>query len=699
MKITAVYFGDATFMASAEATEQTAGTYQIAKTTGCTTNDDEVTVYSSVVYYCEHENKKEDGTDKGIHISLATGVLKPNNEATLKLSDIYTLDRGLTPDTLLNTIAKLDPNTDFEIQWQKLTGATAYTDGKGVKIGESDRWTNINGEKNGTITLTVEQNTAYRAMITVKDQPITKGSFTEVDQEVKGRKVYYSNILMPTDASITMSVMVNTDKNGENLEGITEGETVTANVFLSGAVGSVPNAEIEVLIEADKSKGNDTGYKKTFTKATVNGWNSIDWNTKAEEVKPGFYTMTITAKTNTGYAPTNFERSIIVRESSYDFNIDNQTTIYNGQTQGVTVTLNGFDFNGTAINDAAKKSWTVKYYKDEVRPENLVEPSQAGTYKAVVTLPGSAYWTEHSETVDFTISKRSVGIADAVAQAKVYDGTDNVNIVEVILNDAETNQAVNGTGLPTDNVGIINGDSIYAVATEKKLGKADAGDNSFTINRIQLLGDDAANYVWDGAVYTEPIYVSRSQVYGETAALIPGTDVSLKLKKGDTFPADQVIKMIDQAGNKLEANKGYTLTFYYHSDTEIKQTNDLSKTGLYTVVARPKQDNYKGGVTMKFEVIDGETTYTPAAEPKPSTLITISNTAELYGNTGNTGVQTSFTNGATLFKIEYQNGANWTETRPTNAGRYLLKVTSLHGRRCLRHLHHHQGASGNQNHR
>lgn len=674
VKITAVYFGDATFMASAEATK-TGETYQITTTTGCETHDDTVTVYSSVVYNCGHENKKEDGTDKGIHISLATGVLKPNNEATLKLSDIYTLDRGLTPDTLLNTIAKLDPNTDFEIQWQKLTGATAYTDGKGVKIGESDRWTNINGEKNGTITLTVEQNTAYRAMITVKDQPITKGSFTEVDQEVKGRKVYYSNILMPTDASITMSVMVNTDKNGENLEGITEGETVTANVFLSGAVGSVPNAEIEVLIEADKSKGNDTGYKKTFTKATVNGWNSIDWNTKAEEVKPGFYTMTITAKTNTGYAEKQFTRSLIVRESSYDFNIDNQTTTYNGQTQGVTVTLNGFDFKGSDINEAAKKSWTVKYYDKDGK---LVEPSQAGTYKAVVTLPGSAYWTEHSETVDFTISKRSVGIADAVAQAKVYDNSTDVNIVEVILNDAVTDQG--NTGLPTTNgTGIINGDSVYAVATKAALNNKNAGNNSFTIDSIQLLGDDAANYVWDGAVYTEPIYVSRSQVYGETAALISGTDVSLKLKKGADFPADQVIKMIDQAGNKLEANKGYTLTFYYHSDTEIKQTNNLSKTGLYTVVARPKQDNYKGGVTMKFEVIDGETTYTPAAEPKPSTLITISNTAELYGNTGNTGVQTSFTNGATLFKIEYQNGANWTETRPTNAGRYLLKVTASTG--------------------
>ena len=662
VKITAVYFGDATFMASAEATK-TGETYQITTTTGCETHDDTVTVYSSVVYNCGHENKKEDGTDKGIHISLATGVLKPNNEATLKLSDIYTLDRGLTPDTLLNTIAKLDPNTDFEIQWQKLTGATAYTDGKGVKIGESDRWTNINGEKNGTITLTVEQNTAYRAMITVKDQPITKGSFTEVDQEVKGRKVYYSNILMPTDASITMSVMVNTDKNGENLEGITEGETVTANVFLSGAVGSVPNAEIEVLIEADAAKGNGNNYAKSFTKATVNGWNSIDWDTK--DVEPGFYTMKITAKTNTGYATKIFERSIIVRESSYKFNIDNQTTTYNGQTQGVTVTLDGFDFKGRDINEAAKKSWTVKYYKGEVKPENLVEPSQAGTYKAVVTLPGSAYWTEHSETVDFTISKRSVSIADAVAQAKVYDNSTDVNIVEVILNDATTAQ--DSTGLPTDNTGIINGDSIYAVATEKKLGKADAGDNSFMINRIQLLGDDAANYVWNDAVYTEPIYVSRSQVYGETG--------TLKLKKGADFPADQVIKMIDQAGNKLEANKGYTLTFYYHSDTEIKQTNNLSKTGLYTVVARPKQDNYKGGVTMKFEVIDGETTYTPAAEPKPSTLITISNTAELYGHA--TGAVAKNANGENV-KVEYQDATSaekWSTTIPENAGRYLVRAT------------------------
>lgn len=673
--ITAVYYGDETFKPSENWGPKNGSTTEWeVKATDITdkVKSDTVTVYSSVIFNCADENKKQASTDKGIHINVEDGVLKVNEQnVVLKLSDIYTLDRELG-ENLLDIIAKLTPGMDYTIQWQKLNNANAFSDKDGADFTDSKHWQDIADATGVTVVLgTVEQNTAYRAVITVKDQPITKGSYTKVKQAVEGRQVYYSNILMPTDASITMSVMVNTDKNGENLEGITEGETVTANVFLSGVTGSVPNAEIEVRIEADAAKGNDKNYAKSFTKATVNGWNSIDWDTK--DVEPGFYTMKITAKTNTGYATKIFERSIIVRESSYDFNIGNQTTTYNGQTQGVTVTLNGFDFKGSDINEAAKKSWTVKYYKGEVKPENLVEPSQAGTYKAVVTLPGSAYWTEHSETVDFTISKRSVSIADAVAQAKVYDNSTDVNIVEVILNDATTAQ--DSTGLPTNNIGIINGDSIYAVVTGAKLSQADAGERYFEINKdfskVDLLGDDAKNYKWDEATYTENIYVSRSQVYGETG--------TLKLKKGEDFPADQVIKMIDQAGNKLEANKGYTLTFYYHSDTEIKQTNDLSKTGLYTVVARPNQANYKSGVTMKFEVVNDATTYTPAAEPKPSTLITISNTAELYGNTGNTGVQTSFTNSATLFKIEYQNGANWTKTRPTDAGRYLLKVTATTG--------------------
>lgn len=684
--ITAVYYGDETFKPSEnwdEANKKvTNAEVKDAADDKYLVKSDTVTVYSSVIFNCADENKNQttDG-ERGIHISKADGLFQANESATLKLSDVYTLDWDLGND-LRDIVAKLNPNKDYTIQWQKLNGVSEK---ENRDFAKSERWEDITGATGTTLLLNpVEQDTAYRAVITVKDPatPIVKGSFELVDQGTvntkdanDGRQVYYSNVMMPTSGETTIAVAVNTNERGDNLEGITEGETVTVNVLVSGAVGAVPNATLNVTIEADDTKGNATGYEKTFTsKATVDGWNAFEWDTGAEQVQPGFYTLTVEATSNTGYAAEKITRSLIVRESSYKFNVRNLDPTYNGRTQGVSVTLDGFHFNGNDIDDAAAKSWTVKYYKGEVKPENLVEPSQAGTYKAVVTLPGSAYWTEHSETVDFTISKRSVSIADAVAQAKVYDNSTDVNIVEVILNDAVTDQTTNGTGLPTGDTGIINGDSIYAVATEKKLGKADAGDNSFTIDSIQLLGDDAANYVWNDAVYTEPIYVSRSQVYGETAALISGTDVSLKLKKGADFPADQVIKMIDQAGNELEANKGYTLTFYYHSDTEIKQTNDLSKTGLYTVVARPNQDNYKGGVTMKFEVVNDATTYTPAAEPKPSTLIDLTNTATMYNPMGNVGVTATSSQGNTV-EVKYQNGTDWSTDVPANAGRYLVKAT------------------------
>lgn len=668
VKITAVYSGDATFNASATVNETEKS---ITAAAGCTTTNDTVTVYSSVVFNCNDENKKQptDG-DKGIHISVSDGAFKTNEKATLALSDIYTLDRNLDK-ALLNTIAKLNPTTDYTVQWQKLNGATSITSGD---YGAAKNWTNIDGKTGTTLVLDkVEQNTAYRAVITVNDQPITKGSYKEVDQPIKGRQVYYSNVLMPTDTSMTVSVALNTSKiDAENTEGITEGETVTANVFLSGVVGVVPNANVTVTVTNDSAKGNNTAYEKTFTSMnTVNGWNAFSWNTAESDDKgvptaPGFYTLTVSATTNTGYAAKEITRSLIVRESSYDFEVGNTNPTYNGRTQGLTVALNGFGFNGTGINEAANKSWTVKYYDKD---NNLVEPTQAGTYRAVITLPASAYWTEQTKTVDFTIEKRSVSIADAIAQAKVYDGTTDVSIVEVMLNDAVTDQTTNGTGLPTNNVGIINGDSIYAVATAAALEKANAGENKFTISAIDLLGDDANNYEWDKASYTENIYVSRSQVYGETG--------TLKLKQGETFPADKVIKMIDQSGREITLGTGtedYTLTFYYHSDTKIEKTTDISKLGLYTVVARPNQANYKSGVTMKFEVVNDANTYTPAAEPKPSTLIDLTNTATMYNPMGNVGVTATSSQGNTV-EVKYQNGTDWSTDVPANAGRYLVKAT------------------------
>ena len=677
--ITAVYYGDETFKPSENWSlkENSTTEWEItsAEGTNKTIKTDKVTVYSSVVYNCTDENNNltTDG-ERGIHISKADGLFLANESATLKLSDVYTLDWELGDD-LRDIVAKLNPNKDYTIQWQKLTGVSEK---ENRDFAKSERWEVITGATGTTLLLKpVEQDTAYRAVITVKDPatPIVKGSFELIDQGTvntkdanDGRQVYYSNVMMPTSGEATIAVAVNTNERGDNLEGITEGETVTVNVLVSGAVGAVPNATLNVTITADDTKGNATGYEKTFTsKATVDGWNAFEWDTRAEQVQPGFYTLTVEATSNTGYMTEQITRSLIVRESSYDFNIDNQTTTYNGQTQGVTVTLNGFDFKGSDINEAAKKSWTVKYY-DKVTGKQ-VEPSQAGTYTAKVTLPASAYWTEKVEEFTFTIEQRKVSVEDAVAQAKVYDGKTNVNLVEVILNDAVTDQT---TGLPTGNTGIINGDSIYATATGT-LRDANAGKNEFTVSDVQLHGDDADNYVVDGTkTYEEPIYVSRSQVYGETG--------TLKLKQGEQFPADQVIKMIDQAGNELKANEGYTLTFYYHSDTKIEKTEDLSKTGLYTVVARPKQDNYKGGVTMKFEVVKdaADAQKVDAAEPQPSTLISISNTAELYGQVN--GVNVALTKEGATYDVVYLNGANEVKDATTlNAGRYIVKVTTSTG--------------------
>ena len=669
VEITAVYEGNDTFNASGnyDATNSTVS----AGTTANGVTDDTVTVYSSVVFNCNDENKKQptDG-DKGIHISVSDGAFKTNEKATLALSDIYTLDRELTDETLRNTIAKLNPTTDYTVQWQKLNGATAITSGD---YGAAKNWTNIDGKTGTTLVLnSVEQNTAYRAVITVNDQPITKGSSTEVDQTIKGRQVYYSNVLMPTDTSMTVSVALNTSKiDAENTEGITEGETVTANVFLSGVVGVVPNANVTVKVTNDSAKGNNTAYEKTFTSMnTVNGWNAFSWNTAESDDKgvptaPGFYTLTVSATTNTGYAAKEITRSLIVRESSYNIEVGNTNPTYNGHTQGLTVTLDGFDFKGTGINEAANKSWTVKYYVQKVEGLEtgaLVEPTQAGTYKAVITLPASAYWTEQRIEKTFTIKQRSVSIADAIAQAKVYDGTTDVNIVEVMLNDAETEQGTTGWLKSGENTGIINGDSIYAVATAASLNSANAGNNSFKISTIELRGDDANNYVWNEAPYTEDIYISRSQVYG-----VSSTDVTLKA--GEKLPADAVY-MIDQAGNKITT---YDVLYYLHTDTEIKKVDNTNEKGLYTVIVRPKQDNYKSGVTLKVTVGD-TTSYTPAVAPKPSTLLYLSDTATKYNPAGNAPVTAKNAQGNAV-KVEYQTGTTWSETVPSNAGRYLVKAT------------------------
>lgn len=645
VEITAVYEGNETFAVSGNYDETTDTVSAGNAANGVT--DKTVTVYSSVVYVDSAENTTNTPGTHGIAITTEGGkVLANETKVNLKLSEVYTLDHA----TDAADKALLAYGTDYTVQWQMLSNAAAYPD----KAAKDTPWTNIDSATGTTCQIDVEQGAAYRAVITVKDTPIAKGSFTEVQQAIPGHKVYYSNILVAANAPATLTVNVNTDNTSKGYEGIVEGETVTIHTFTSGATGTTPISQLTVNIYPGKPAevaAATTPVAPVFTaeKANVNGHVSFDWN---KDVTPGYYTLKVKATFTNGYDDKEITRTLIVRDNDYKFELSGDNAVYNGKVQGLNVAVQNMGIE----NALAQKSVVVYYYDTDGK---MVEPTQAGTYKVVVRLQESAYWTEKTLETTFTIKPRPVEVVDLVAQAKVYDGTINANIQEIILNDASTDQTT--TGLPTDGKGIIDGDSVYAVGTGYT-SQATAGTADLGVKNVTLMGDDAANYVLDKSDYTEDFNIQRSQVKG---AIVSGrtykyTGKDIKLAASDIY-------LIDQAGNQLT---DYDVTYYYHNGDGVEKVDAMNKMGKYTVIARPEQDNYKGGATETVYVgtTDNAGTLDKSAV---SSLITISNTVELYGAT--TGVTVSATKGTATANY-YYDGA-WKDTAPTAAGRYLVKAT------------------------
>lgn len=655
VKITAVYEGNETFAVSGNYNETSKEVS--AGTTANGVADKIVTVYSSVVYVDSAENTTNTPGTHGISITTEGGkVLANETKVNLKLSEVYTLDHA----TDAADKALLAYGTDYTVQWQMLSNAAAYPD----KAADGTPWTNITSATGTTCQIDVEHGAAYRAVITVKDTPIAKGSYEKIDQGTvgtadknDGRQVYYSNILVAANAPATLTVNVNTSNTSDGYEGIVEGETVTIHTFTSGATGTTPISQLTVNIYPGKPAevaAATTPVAPVFTaeKANVNGHVSFDWN---KDVTPGYYTLKVKATFTNGYDDKEITRTLIVRDNDYKFELGGDNAVYNGKVQGLNVAVQNMGIE----NALAQKSVVVYYYTDEARTQQ-VEPTQAGTYYATVRLQESAYWTEKTVPATFTIQPREVSVVDLVAQAKVYDGTPNANIQEIILNDATVDPA---TGLPTDTdlTGIIDGDSVYAVGTGYT-SKDTAGTAKLGVKDVTLKGDDAANYDLVKPVYTEDFNIQRSQVKG---AIVSGrtykyTGKDIKLAASDIY-------LIDQAGNQLT---NYDVTYYYHNGDGVEKVDAMNKMGKYTVIARPEQDNYKGGATETVYVGNTDTPGTLNNGAK-SSLITISNTVELYG--ARTGVTVSATKG-TATASYYYDGA-WKDTAPTNAGRYLVKAT------------------------
>lgn len=637
--VCAAYFGDDTFAASRNV-NATTGNIASAGSTGYVTYDT-VTVYSSVVFAGDSENKATTtpSTD-GITIT-ANGKLKANEAGvTLTLGQVYTLDHPID-------LSKLTYNTDYTVQWQILENALQHQDsGSAGSYASTTAWKDLSGQTGMNYTGTMEQDAAYRAKITVKDTPIAKGSFTKVDQAIKGRDVYYSNVLVVGAGMATVTTNITTSANQNfNEEGIVSGETATIHVLASGAAKTTPISTVTATITNGAS---ETVFNEKAN--NVNGYTSFAWDTSG--LTPGYYTLTVTAESNNGYAPQTITRTLIVRDNAYTLTATKESKVYNGKAQGIDWALTGVD-----IEDALAQKSVVVYYYD--KDGKMVEPTQAGKYHYDLYLPASAYWTELTHVSGtFIIEKRPVEVVDLVAQAKVYDGTNNANIQEIILNDAEVNST---TGLPTDDKGIIDGDSVYAVGTGNT-DKAAAGTAKLGVKDVSLKGDDAANYEFKESDYTEDFNIQRSQVKG---AIVSGrtykyTGKDIKLAASDIY-------LIDQAGSQLT---NYEVTYYYHNGDGVEQVSAMNKMGKYTVIARPEQNNYKGGATAIVYVGTADNAGTLVTNAV-SSLITISNTVELYGAT--TGVTVSATKG-TATASYYYDGA-WKDNAPTAAGRYLVKAT------------------------
>lgn len=663
--VTAVYAGDETFNKSGTATLGTNGKYEIVDTVNGDVTDATVTVYSSVVYVADNENKASGTVTDGINITANGSLVANETNVTLTLSDIYTLDHAIN-------LSKLVYGTDYTVQWQKLDNAIQNQDKdtSGNVISGSytttNKWSDINGEINRSYTISsVVQDAAYRAEITVTNTAPVQGSAqgvlqNDADDMTTGRKVYYSNVLVVGAGQATVTTNITTSANTKfNEEGIVAGETVTIHALVAGASNVTPISNLTATI---LPQGVTDPALAVFTDevTTVNGYNAFTWDTTG--VTPGYYTLTVKATSNNGYAPQTITRTLIVRDNNYKLEATTESKVYNGKAQGIDWSLTGVDIENTL----AQKSVVVYYYKDG----KLVEPTQAGTYNYELYLPASAYWTELTHvTGEFTITPRPVNVVDLIAQAKVYDGTTDINELEVILNDS----AIDANGVATGETGIINGDSIYATGV-MAIDAAGAGTRTLSVSNVTLHGDDADNYVVDSTSYTETINVQRSQVKGDIA------DSTFQYTGSNiTVPADDIY-LIDQAGNVLTP-ADYTVTYYYHNGDGVEKVTAMNKLGKYTVIARPEQNNYKGGASQTVYVAATADDQAPVTIAK-SALIDITNTVELFGAAGNTGIQASATNGATITKIEYYVSGSFAavaDISTLDAGRYLVKVTASTG--------------------
>ncbi len=258
---------------------------------------------------------------------------------------------------------------------------------------------------------------------------------------------------------------------------VTEKE-ILGKPVISGTlmVGETLTASVASM---DPSDGDCYSYQwYTGSGSKITGATGQTYTIKEDDVDETFYVV-VTATAH-GYKGTaQSDKTGKVTQSKYkvlqvsDFTYQPVTTVYNAQTQSVTVT--------PTVDSAYIGTITVKYDGSTTAPKDV------GTYLITIDVGApnvsgneSDYYAPISglELGELTITPATVTLT-ITADSKTYDGTTAINVTSTSL------------------TGVLGSDSVDADKTNAHYSFEDANagtDKTISVSGITLTGDDANNY-------------------------------------------------------------------------------------------------------------------------------------------------------------------------------------------------------------
>lgn len=680
--IKAVYQGDQTYQKS----DNMGGTTEIASPivhVFSSTANHNTAIQNKVIATTVDTNGKltgwgADGKPTDGAIIFAKNLVSDGTDAVLTLNGVFTRDADDAADTVINnnaSIYTMDNETEYTVEWQYCPDYEAYKDylenpsADDALGAEGKNWKTVEGSTNAmTCNVSMIQAYAFRAKITFNEEPQSMASYTEyknnlAEPEIDSTKVIYTNILVVGDAEARVFTNIRKASSASKTD-----DTVSIDVFaMGGSTTPVGSVTVSIYETGAEDAAVEEGAEPVFqqTRNVANGYTVFDWTAKA-----GIYKIVTEFEGNNGYNGQTAEDYIVRFTDDKELDITgelNQSVVYNGQVQMMDadqVNVSGF---GGYDNLAEMAQQSLVFEYTDANGQRVAEPVDAGTYNVKAYLPESKYWGYVQATGTFTIEKRDVAITDVIAQAKTYDGDAVANVQTVELAQSKVD---NTTGLPTDDTGIVEGDSVYVNATAE-FNSANVKDaNTLTLTSAVLSGPDAGNYTITNPNYSEEDTIARNQLTGSiVTSITASTDYTL---------TDDDFYLIDQSGEQLTVADGAYVTYYYHSGNDIAKATDTSKAGKYTVIVDAGDTaNYKGGLTTTL-YIEPNTTKSvvgTVADTATSALIDITDTNHVYDGTAK-AVTATATNDADV-TVEYAGAdGKYTTTAPTDAGRYMVKATA-----------------------